>query len=127
MLAHFLQLFGGFIGPLVILIVKRKSRFVSFHAIQALIWQGTYFVLAMIAVVIWFILFFGTIAMHVHTGPSSGPPFEIFILFPLLWFFFLGGWLVTLILAIVYGIKANQGEWAGYPIIGRLAQRLIRA
>lgn len=125
MLAHFLQLFGGFIGPLVIFIVKRKSRFVAFHAIQALIWQATYIVAAMIGVVLWLIVFIGTIATHVHAGPSAGPPFEIFILFPLIWFFFLGGWVVTLILAIVYGIKANQGEWAGYPIIGRWARRMI--
>lgn len=126
MLAHFLQLFGGFIGPLIIFIVKRNSRFVAFHALQALIWQGTYLVVAMMGVVVWLILFIGTIAMHVHAGPSGGPPFEIFILFPLIWFFFLAAWVVTLILAIVYGIRANHGEWANYPIIGRWAHRLIR-
>ena len=125
MLAHFLQLFGGFIAPLVIYLVKRQSRFVAFHALQALIWQGVYFVGAMIGLVMWLVLFFGAIAMHVHAGASQGTPFELFILFPLIWLFFAGGWVVTLTLAIVYGIKANQGQWAAYPIIGRWAHRLV--
>jgi len=125
MLAHFLQLFGGFIAPLVIYLVKRQSRFVAFHALQALIWQGVYFVCAMIALAVWLVLFFGSIAMHVQAGPSKGPPLELFILFPLIWLFFAGGWIATLTLAIVYGIKANQGQWAAYPIIGGWARRLI--
>src|SRR6266480_6597835 len=28
-------------------------------------------------------------------------------------------WIADVILGVVYGIKANRGEWAGYPIIGR--------
>jgi hypothetical protein len=31
----------------------------------------------------------------------------------------MGGWIVNVILGIVYGIKANRGEWAAYPIIGQ--------
>jgi uncharacterized membrane protein len=37
MLAHLLQFFAGFIPPLVIYLVKRNSRFVAFHAMQALL------------------------------------------------------------------------------------------
>ncbi len=125
MLAHLLQLFGGFIGPLVIYFVKRNSRFVAFHALQALIWQAIYFVVSMVGVVVWMALFFGTIAMHANSGASKGPPVELFLFFPLIWLFFAGGWVVTLILSIVYGIKANQGQWARYPVIGRWAHRLI--
>jgi uncharacterized protein len=124
MLGHILQLFSGFIGPLVIYIVKRESRFVAFHAAQALIWQGIYFVVAMVGMVAWFVLLFGTFAMHANSGPSKGPPVAIFLIFPLIWLFFMTGWLVTFILGIVYGIKANQGEWAAYPIIGGWARRL---
>jgi hypothetical protein len=40
-------------------------------------------------------------------------------LFPLLWLFGVGGWITNVILGIVYGIKAQRGEWAGYPIIGK--------
>ena len=31
----------------------------------------------------------------------------------------MGGWMVHVILGIVYGIKANGGEWAAYPLIGQ--------
>jgi len=34
MLAHILQLFSGFIGPLIFYLVKRDSRFVGFHALH---------------------------------------------------------------------------------------------
>lgn len=127
MLAHLLQLFGGFIGPLVIFFVKRDSRFVAFHAIQALVWQVAYFILAMIGVVAWLVLIFSTVAMHSNSGHSSGPPVAILIFLPLIWLFFAGGWIVTLILSVVYGIKANQGQWALYPIVGQWAQRFIRS
>ena len=125
MLAHILQLFGGFIAPLVIYLVKRDSRFVAFHAIQALIWQATYLAVSMVGVVVSIAVFFVTLAMHSNSGPSQGPPVAVFILIPLIWLFFMGGWVVTLILGIVYGIKANQGQWATYPIIGRWALRLV--
>lgn len=31
----------------------------------------------------------------------------------------MGGWMVHVILGMVYGIKANGGEWAAYPLIGQ--------
>ena len=34
------------------------------------------------------------------------------------------GWVVNLVLGIVFGIKANRGEWAAYPVIGRWAHRI---
>jgi uncharacterized Tic20 family protein len=124
LLAHILQLFTGFIGPLVIYIIKRDSRFVAFHALQALLWQAIYFVVSMLCMVMWFVLIFSTIATHSNAGSSKAPPTEFFIFFPLIWLFFMCGWIVTMILGIVYGIKANQGQWAAYPIIGRWALRL---
>jgi len=39
-LCHVLQLIGGWIEPLVIFFVKRQSRFVTFHALQVLLFQG---------------------------------------------------------------------------------------
>jgi len=34
------------------------------------------------------------------------------------WLFAFGGGIVNIILGIVYGIKANNGEWAEFPLIG---------
>jgi uncharacterized Tic20 family protein len=38
-LAHALQLIGSWIAPLIIFLIRRRSRFVSFHALQALLLQ----------------------------------------------------------------------------------------
>jgi len=61
-----------------------------------------------------------------HPQSNAAPPVGLFVAFPLLWLAMMGGWVVTLILAIVYGIKASNGEWAEYPVIGRWARRFAR-
>jgi hypothetical protein len=33
-------------------------------------------------------------------------------------------WLLNLVLGIVYGLRANNGEWAGYPGIKYLAAKV---
>ena len=35
--------------------------------------------------------------------------------------------LVNVVLSVVYAMKANQGEWAPYPIVGPWALRLVGA
>jgi uncharacterized Tic20 family protein len=117
--AHLLQIFTGFMGPLVILVIKQNSPFVKFHALQALMWQLCYMALFLSAFAfVFFAAFVGVFheISHPH-NPSTFPAF--FLLFPLLWLFAVGGWVANVILGVVYGIKANRGEWAGYPIIGR--------
>jgi hypothetical protein len=122
-LAHFLQMVGWFIGPLVIFLVKRESRFVAFHALQALLWQ-------IVLVVLWmscFAFFFvGMFSNFPGSGgsPPPRPPAAFFIFFPLIWLLMMGGWVLTLIFAIVYGVKAMRGEWAAYPVLGRWARRI---
>jgi uncharacterized Tic20 family protein len=118
-LAHLLQIFTGFIGPLVILIIKNNSPFVKFHALQALIWQICYMVLFICAFALFFLTVF-TAAFHDLSQPhgqNTPPTFILF--FPLLWLFAMAGWVTNVILGVVYGIKANRGEWAAYPLIGR--------
>lgn len=44
-LAHALQVVGWWIAPLIIFLIQRKSRFVSFHAMQALLLQIAYMIL----------------------------------------------------------------------------------
>lgn len=125
LLAHLLQVFSGFIGPLVIFCVKQDSKFVKYHALQSLIWQTAYMILGFGAMAIFFVFMMGSV-MHMPHGvphqPNQPPPAFVF-LFPLIWIFWMGGWVVNLILGIVYGIKANRGEWAGYPLIGKLLLR----
>jgi uncharacterized protein len=126
-LAHVLQLVGGWIAPLVIFFVKRQSRFVSFHALQVLLFEGVCLFLtmtviggAMLAMV--FGVFSGTWPSQ---HGSSVPPAMMFLLFAFIWLGVAGLWLVRLLLAIIYGIKAGRGEWAEYPLLGRLARHIL--
>src|ERR1700759_4785479 len=68
MLAPLLQVFSGFIGPLIIFIVKKDSKFVKYHSLQGLLWQAAYVLIGIGAMVIFFIFMFSTIA---HTPPGA--------------------------------------------------------
>jgi len=124
MLAHFLQLFGGFVAPLVIFLIKRDSRFVAFHAIQALLWQVIFAGLALLCTFGWFVTIISTVITHSGSTAPGRFPFPVLVVLPFVILIFGGGWLTTLVLAIVHGIKAHNGEWAEYPIIGRWARKL---
>jgi len=123
-LAHVLQLVGWWIAPLIIFVLKRDSRFVAFNALQALLLQIAYMVVCGGFMVVGFVSFFLTAAHGEHQ--TGGPPPAMFVLFPLFWLMFMGLWVVMIVVAIVYGIKAGRGEWAEYPLFGRLARRLLK-
>ncbi|HTQ60945.1 MAG TPA: DUF4870 domain-containing protein [Candidatus Solibacter sp.] len=119
-LAHLLQVFTGFIAPLIIYCIKQDSRFVKFHALQSLIWQICYMAIFMGGMVVFFFSIFASVFASAHGGhASSGPPPTFLLFFPLFWVFWMLGWVANVILGIMYGVKANRGEWAGYPIIGK--------
>jgi uncharacterized protein len=117
-LAHLLQAFTGFIGPLIIFCVKQDSRFVKFHALQALVWQLCYMALIFFASIAFFFTIFSSVA-HIPPGSHQGPPPGFFIFLPVFWLLMMGGWVLNVILGVVYGIKANRGDWAAYPVIGQ--------
>jgi hypothetical protein len=75
-LAHVLQLVGWFIAPLVIFLIKRESRFVSFHSLQALLLQLLYMVVGGVLMGGWFVIMFATVFRH--SGPQNGPPPPVF-------------------------------------------------
>ncbi len=123
MLAHVLQIFSWLIAPIIIFLVRRDSRFVRYHALQAVFFQ----LLVMLfwgATLLALLAGFFT-AIFRHQG-SVGPAM---IGFPILFFLiFWGGgaltWLLNLVFGIVYGLRANNGEWAGYPGIKYLAAKI---
>ncbi len=125
-LAHALQVVGAWIAPLVIFLVKRESRFVAFHALQALLLQVLIMVLWVGIMVAFFAAMFASIGMHPAQQPTQTLPVGMFVLFPLVWLLAMGGWAAVLICAIVYAIKAGRGEWAAYPLLGGLARRILK-
>ena len=123
MLAHVLQIVSWLLAPAIIFLVRKDSRFVRYHALQAVFFQ----LLVMLAwgatMLALFAGFFTAIARH------KGPVGPAAIGFPILFFLiFWGGgaltWLLNLVLGIVYGLRANNGEWAGYPGIKYLAAKI---
>jgi len=124
-LAHVLQLVGGFIAPLVILLVKRDSRFASFHALQALLLQGVYCILMMVVMAGIMATVMG-VALHQSVEHHNSLPPAFVVIFPIVWLGMMGWWVFILVVAIVYGIKAGRGEWAEYPLLGRLARKILR-
>ncbi len=118
-LAHILQVFAGFIGPLIIFCIRQNSPFVKFHALQSLIWQLCYMVVFFCGFFFVFISMFATILHSTSAGHNAGQPPMFLLVFPFFWLFGMLGWVANVAMGIVYGIKANRGEWAGYPIIGK--------
>lgn len=118
MLAHLLSAFTGFIGPLIIFIVKQNSRFVRFHSLQALIWHAVYLGFAFLLMAVFFAVMI-TSLIHNPPQPHSQAPPPFLYFFPVVWLGFMGGWVLNMILGVVYAIKSNRGEWATYPVYGK--------
>jgi len=109
MLAHLLAAAGHFmavlswLGPLVIWLMKREtSRFAAFHALQSLLFQLGWMAILAIG---WVIT--GVLSM-ILVGLLLIPVMIAAHLVPVIW-------------AVIAGIKANNGEWYEYPVVGRWA------
>jgi uncharacterized membrane protein len=97
---------------------------VAFHAIQVLLLQTFNLAFMFVLMTLWFCVIVGTIAT---SGPKpGGPPPAILLVIPIVWLAFIGEWVFTLVLAIVYAIKAGRGEWASYPVVGGWARRILK-
>ncbi len=99
MLAHLSCMVLAIIGPLIVYLIKKdESPFVAYHAMQALVYQAITTVLAMVVV---------SFLMVITLG----------LCFPVIFLVF-----VPWIGGILWGIKANQGEWTGYPLIDQIGR-----
>jgi uncharacterized membrane protein len=126
-LAHALMISTWWIGPLIIFLIKRSSRFVGFHALQALFWQIIFTLLYVCGMILVFATAFGTMAsMPQEKTADASFPTALFVVMPFFWLIMMGGFGTSLTLGIIYCLKAMRGEWAGYPIIGRWAERIVR-
>ena len=125
LLVNVLAIFSSFLAPLIFYLVKKDSRFVSFYSLQVLIWHAAYAVIFFVGMIIAFIFMFSTVATQPHGSPNQAPPLAFFGIFGLVWLWGMGGWVLNVVLGIVYAIKANQGEWARYPLIGNFVLHKI--
>src|ERR1700745_3954410 len=75
-LAHVLMIstwWVGPVGPLIIFIIKRSSRFVSFHPLQALFWQIIFTLLYVCGMTLIFATAFGTMACMPQQKTADAP------------------------------------------------------
>jgi len=124
-LAHALMTCTWWIGPLVIYLTKKESRFVRFHAMQALFWQIVFTFGYFVGLAAFVAVMIATVAMQPQNVPNQPFPIAVFIVMPIFWLFIMAAWAITLILAIMYALKAMRGEWAAYPVLGRWARKLV--
>ena len=117
MLAHIVGIFSGFLAPVIMILIKKNSKFVLFHSLQSLLWHATIFVMFAGGIVV---ALFGLFVSGDFPPPDTkgDPPAAFFAAFGLIWFFALTAGITTLVLGISTGIKANRGEWAKYPLLG---------
>ena len=99
MLAHLLAIFTGFIGPLIMYLIKKdEDRFIAFHSLQALYWE--------LAILVGLVVFgFLSVFLCCFAVPGMG----------------IG--VVGIVFNILTLIKANNGEWAEYPVVGQWAPK----
>ena len=128
-LSHALLIVGGWIPALIIFFVKSESKFVRFHALQAVLLSAIHVVTL---VVFWFVCFFVFFAsmFHLATMPQQQQqmafPWGFFLLIPFIWLFAIFWWVVMLLVAIIFSIKAGRGQWDQIPITGRWAKRILK-
>ncbi len=126
MLAHILTIFGGFLAAGIIYLVKRReSRFISFHALQALLWHLMLFAVLLLGFVAFAVFMIAT-ARIPPTPPSShqAPPVALFLGFFAFWLVMMLSWASNTGFSIYLAIRANEGKWTRYPAVGSLAMRL---
>lgn len=125
-LAHALMMSTWWIGPLIIYLTKKESRFVRFHAMQALLWQIGFTVFYFGGFVVLMTVVMFTVVRQPNAAPANPPfPIAIFIFMPIFWLFIMSAMAITLTLGIMYCLKAMRGEWAAYPVIGRWARKIV--
>ncbi|HTC95822.1 MAG TPA: DUF4870 domain-containing protein [Terriglobales bacterium] len=124
MLVHILAIISGIFAPLIIYVIKRDSKFVSFHALQSLFWHLLYAAGVALLVVLFFVIVISQAAFSV--AARHGPPSPlIFMAFPMLWFSLIVSWLINVLLGVTFAVKTNAGEWVTYPLVGAWARSLV--
>ena len=130
-LAHALMISTWWIGPLVIFLSKKESRFVRFHALQALFWQliFTFLYIGGFAIVIGVMLGSAFLSAGQQGKPPNPQEFPVafFLIFLLFWLTTMSAMVVTFVLGIVFCLKAMRGEWKGYPVLGNWARKIVES
>ncbi|MEO8514722.1 MAG: DUF4870 domain-containing protein [Ignavibacteria bacterium] len=125
--AHLSVFFGRLIIPFIIWVVNRKkSKFVTFHSLQAL-----FFHLALTFVNV-IVGMFGGVILGIYSGitkhnldkVSNWTPFQIIILVAIAIFVFIN-LIYSFVVGVMNSLSAYQGELKKYPIIGNIVYKKV--
>lgn len=114
-LAHVLGLFTGFLGPLILYLVKRDGSFSAKHALHATWWQALFAAVAVVGMIAVFALVFA-----MEPGPrGSGSPA---MLAPMALFYcvFFVMWIADLVFTITNAIRASRGQPPSYAGVSNM-------
>lgn len=104
---------------LISLIMEKENRFVKFHALQSLLIQASFIVVAIAVWILGIILVIVGVAASAAT--SSGALGGLAsMLFGLIWLVVIVAFIAGIIMA---AIKAYQGEMYKLPVIGNMAEK----
>jgi uncharacterized Tic20 family protein len=124
--SHFSFFFGGLIVPIVLWAVNGgKSKFVTFHSLQALFFHLAYTILIVCIVGTGAVIGFATgwirSGMH-HGGSPSVPHVIMFAAFGLM----IGAVvIISMAYSIYAGISSYKGGLKKYPLIGNLVYNKV--
>jgi len=127
MFAHFSIFLGGIILPIIFYFMQKdKSKYTAFHSLQAIFFHLLYLVVLFGLIFLMAIVLLGTGALgsvfsNNHEIPGAG-----FMLGMIIFYIGLFGSIILAIGSGVYmGIKAYNGSWKRYPIVGNWAYKKV--
>lgn len=88
----------GWVSGLAFLLLEKENRFVRFHATQSIVTFGSLTVLNLVA----------------STVPILGGIIQLLV------------WPVTFVLWVVLMVKAYHKEWYKLPVVGEVAENLLK-
>ena len=112
--AALLAYIATWVSGLVFFLIEKDSRFVKFHAMQAILLGAS---ATIIGIVLWFVWFFGLIISASISEVLGG---LVSIVLGLLLFVFSIGVLIAIVMCL---IKAYQKEYFKLPVIGNFAEK----
>ena len=126
MFSHLSIFFGGILVPLIFWAInKDKSKFVSFHSLQALFFHLAF---AFIVIVLVFFIIFGAVGMNIFVvtaGKARGGSIILIILiFAIYGLIFLSA-ASAVIYSIYMAVKSYGGNLNKYPIIGNIIYKKV--
>lgn len=99
MIAHFGQLVGAFLAPLIVYLLKKdESKYVAFQALG-----GIYF-----SLMIW-LAFIALSTLTLGLGAFTFPLF----------------WIGAAVFNVIGGLKSSNGQLYDYPLVGAMARKQI--